>query len=230
MADPDPLLDPPSWLPSWLSIDDIRTVRAAAVIVAVASFLGVGACVVKSADSPPDPVLVTEITVPVPTETSTPALASGDCPRSSGDAAGSAGSAAALIDSLGTTEVVIEFFDGGDVSFCVLVADAADERNRGLMGITDFAPIEGMVFLYEQPSEGPFYMFSTPTPLTISFWDENGAFVSATDMAPCLADDASECERYAAEAPFAVALELPQTVGASGLFAPGDVLRLVSVS
>lgn len=57
MSDRDPLLDPPSWVPSWLSVDDVGAMRWFRWIVGLVFAAGAAACVVESADRPADPVL-----------------------------------------------------------------------------------------------------------------------------------------------------------------------------
>ena len=77
------------------------------------------------------------------------------------------------------------------------------------MGVTDLGGADGMVFLYDQPSTGPFWMFGTPMPLSIAFFAADGSFVSATDMAPCLDRQPADCLRYAPAGPFTAAIEVP---------------------
>lgn len=57
MSDRDPLLDPPSWAPAWLSVDDVRSMRWLRWVVGLVLAAGAAACVVESADRPADPVL-----------------------------------------------------------------------------------------------------------------------------------------------------------------------------
>lgn len=99
---------------------------------------------------------------------------------------------------------------GGDVcTLCLWLADTPDRRGRGLMGVTDLGPADGMVFRLEIPSTSSFYMLDTPLPLSIAFFAADDSFVSATDMAPCLDVPAGDCPRYAAAGPFTEAIEVP---------------------
>jgi uncharacterized protein len=99
--------------------------------------------------------------------------------------------------------------DGSVCELCLWVADAPDERSRGLMGVTDLGGPDGMVFVYDAPTAGQFWMRGTPMPLSIAFFAADGSFVSATDMEPCLDGPASACARYAAAAPYTAAIEVP---------------------
>ena len=94
---------------------------------------------------------------------------------------------------------------------CVWLADDAAARARGLMGVTDLGDAVGMAFAYDAPTERRFFMFDTPTPLSIAWFAADGSFVSQADMAPCLVDDASICERYTAAAPYTLAIEMFQS-------------------
>jgi hypothetical protein len=108
-----------------------------------------------------------------------------------------------------TTAVVrITEADGETCEVCVWLADRAEERSRGLMGVTDLGDAVGMVFVYASPGVRSFYMFQTPTPLSIAWFAADGGFVDSTDMAPCLVDDSSECPRYSPDEPYQLALEV----------------------
>ncbi len=77
--------------------------------------------------------------------------------------------------------VVLRF---GDASLRVRVADEPSERSRGLMGVTDLGPDEGMLFVYPEPSARYFWMKDTPTALSIVFCDAEGVVLTMADMAP----------------------------------------------
>ncbi len=95
----------------------------------------------------------------------------------------------------------------------VIVADTPQSRQRGLMGVNDFAALGGyaaMVFIFEGDTSGAFWMRDTPLPLRITFVSANGSVVSATDMVPCLPPTpAGECERYHPQGPYRIAIEHP---------------------
>jgi uncharacterized membrane protein (UPF0127 family) len=86
--------------------------------------------------------------------------------------------------------------DGSVCEICLWLADTPEERARGLMGVDDLGGADGMVFRWDQPVAGTFYMFQTPTPLSIAWFGTDGVFVGSAEMAPCMVDDASLCESY----------------------------------
>lgn len=98
---------------------------------------------------------------------------------------------------------------GGDLmAWCLLAAIQAEQRARGLMGVTDLRGYSGMAFLFDRDVDHPFYMRNTPTPLSIAWLDESGGVVSIADMAPC--DDREDCPRYPPGGRYRSAIEVPQ--------------------
>jgi hypothetical protein len=97
---------------------------------------------------------------------------------------------------------------GVTVRHCGLLALTTAQQNQGLMNRTDLAGYDGMLFQWLDPTTTQFYMKDTPISLSIAWFDENGHFVSATDMAPCGA--VATCPLYSASAPYVVALEVPK--------------------
>lgn len=98
--------------------------------------------------------------------------------------------------------------DGSVCAVCLWVAATPQERARGLMGITDLGGADGMVFVYDAPTQGDFWMRNTPTPLSIAFFAADGSFVSAADMLPCLDGPDAGCARYGAAGPYTAAIEV----------------------
>jgi uncharacterized membrane protein (UPF0127 family) len=98
--------------------------------------------------------------------------------------------------------------DGDECEVCMWLADDVRGRGRGLMDVTDLGGRAGMVFVYPEPVATSFYMYSTPTPLSIAWFAADGAFLTATDMEPCLASDSGECARYGPGAPYQTAIEV----------------------
>ncbi len=123
---------------------------------------------------------------------------------------------------------------GAATEHCALLADTEQTRNQGLMNRQDLAGYDAMVFTFEQLSDGTFQMQNTLIPLSIAFFDDGGSFVSALDMLPCI--QATECERYAATAPYRTAIEVRQGglpnlgIGPGSLISVGGPLRLIHVS
>jgi uncharacterized membrane protein (UPF0127 family) len=100
---------------------------------------------------------------------------------------------------------------GTFADFCALLADDAESRQQGLMDRDDLAGHDGMVFRFDEPSAGNFYMYRTRLPLSIAWFDETGAYVTATQMDPCPSDDPDECPRYGTDGrPYLYALEVPK--------------------
>lgn len=98
--------------------------------------------------------------------------------------------------------------DGDVCQLCLWLAETDVQRSRGLMGVTDLGPADGMMFLYQSPSTGTYWMRDTPMPLSIAFLS-GGVFVSSTDMAPCLDSPEAGCPVYGAAGPFTAAVEVP---------------------
>lgn len=113
--------------------------------------------------------------------------------------------------------------DGSFAELCALLADDTESRQQGLMGRTDLAGHDGMVFRFDEPVDSNFYMYKTPLPLSIAWFDETGAFITATQMDPCPSEDPAACPRYGTEGRrYLHALEVPKgRLGALGV-GPGS--------
>ncbi len=103
-----------------------------------------------------------------------------------------------------TREVVFTTSSGARAQLDVGVSDSSDERERGLMGIEDLGPNEGMAFVFDEPADGTFWMKETLIPLSIAFVDDAGTIVTVLEMEPC---DADPCPTYGADAPYVLAVE-----------------------
>lgn len=113
------------------------------------------------------------------------------------------------IPGFGEVEVrIVEGPDGEPVVVCVLVADTAAQRARGLMEVTDLGGYDGMLFRFETDSDGGFWMKDTLLPLSIAYLDADGAVVSTADMDPC--PPAEACPSYPADGRYRMALEVEQ--------------------
>jgi uncharacterized membrane protein (UPF0127 family) len=88
----------------------------------------------------------------------------------------------------------------------VVVADDQTERVEGLRQRRDLGPYDGMLFVFDSPTETGFTMSTVPVPLDIGFYSADGAPVSRRRMKPCPHAEA-ECPVYEGGAPFDDALE-----------------------
>ncbi|MEP4652309.1 MAG: DUF192 domain-containing protein, partial [Ilumatobacter sp.] len=134
-----------------------------------------------------------------------------------------------LPEGYGSVSARITSAEGDECDVCLWLADDDALRQRGLMGVTDLGSAVGMAFRWEQPREGNFFMFQTPTPLSIAWFDESGAHVGQADMEPCLVDDSATCERYGADAAYTLAIEMfGGQLDAVGI-GPGSTVELLDL-
>ena len=187
---PDPLLDRPAWAPRWLpSIDDDRQVRILRWALGAVFAAGLTACITEGANLPADPEL--------------------GAPAVTIDGSGN-GTGSGLAATFGTIVVDIVTGTGQVLNLCLLHADDAAERSRGLMEVSDLEGYDGMLFSNETSVENQFIMVNTVMPLSITWWQDGGAFRSATDMTPCTEADPADCARYPSGGPYRYAIEVPQ--------------------
>ncbi len=107
-----------------------------------------------------------------------------------------------------TIQALITDPDGEVCEVCLWLADDPEERGRGLMGVTDLGDAVGMAFRFDEPGAGSFYMFQTPTPLSIAWFAPGGSYVGSADMVPCLDTPAGECALYSPGAEYDLAVEV----------------------
>ena len=94
----------------------------------------------------------------------------------------------------------------GGVELVLEVADTDAERAVGLMGRTSVPAGTGMVFRYDAPNQGRYYMFQVPIPLRAVFI-RSGRVVSSVVMPPCGLQDPAACPTYGADGPFDTVVE-----------------------
>jgi uncharacterized protein len=107
----------------------------------------------------------------------------------------------------------------------VVVEVASDEatREQGLMYRDHLADDRGMIFLFPQAGEYPFWMKNTLIPLDMIWIDADHRIVHiAHDVPPCKADP---CPNYPPNAKASSVLELAAGVAAKHHLANGNVLR-----
>jgi uncharacterized membrane protein (UPF0127 family) len=89
----------------------------------------------------------------------------------------------------------------------VVVADAVDERAVGLMRRRDLGAYEGMLFVFEGPTQVAFTMSRVPVPLEIGWYDAAGRPVDQLVMQPCPDQSVAECPLYRSRGPYRYAVE-----------------------
>jgi uncharacterized membrane protein (UPF0127 family) len=123
----------------------------------------------------------------------------------------------------GTIAARVTASDGEICELCLWLADDSATRGLGLMGVTDLGGLDGMAFRYDSPHTTSFTMRNTVMPLSIVFFDADGAHLDEFDMEPCVAEP---CPSHPTPTDFVVAIEVPRG-GLAGLgIGPGSVLEL----
>ncbi|HEX6146733.1 MAG TPA: DUF192 domain-containing protein [Acidimicrobiia bacterium] len=103
---------------------------------------------------------------------------------------------------LPTTDVLVD-----DTALRVWVADDGEERSQGLRRVAALPDdIDGMLFVWDTPTEPTFVMQDTLIPLDVWFFDDQGALVGTHAMTPCAEEP---CPTYPAPGPVRWALETP---------------------
>jgi uncharacterized protein len=101
----------------------------------------------------------------------------------------------------------------------VEVANAPEDRARGLMGRKHLGDSEGMLFIFDSEGFHSFWMKNTLISLSIAFIDKEGRIVRITDMKP-LTLDSHEPPR-----PILYALEMKQGWFSANGITAGDMVR-----
>jgi uncharacterized membrane protein (UPF0127 family) len=188
--------------------------RARFLLAAALVLVGFGlwAFVLRGSDGPADPELGP------PAGPSSTVSAPGDPAR-------------VLLDGFDEVAVTVDPGDGrGSLAWCLLAALTAEQRGRGLMGVTELQGYAGMAFIYDEDVENGFYMRNTPMPLSIAWVAADGGVVTIKDMEPC--EDRDGCPTYPSDGSYRYAIEVFQgglddlgitesaTVTVGGLCAP----------
>jgi uncharacterized membrane protein (UPF0127 family) len=108
-------------------------------------------------------------------------------------------------DELAGFEVGSVTLDGDP--WLVAIADTRERRSRGLMFVTDLGDLDGMLFVFDTPTSGAFWMKNTLIPLDIAFFRDDGSLVAVLDMVPC--GDQEPCPTYGPGEDYQYALEAP---------------------
>ena len=172
-----------------MTLDDRRLRVLLVVALALVGF-GIWAFVLRGSDGPADPSLGEVVDTVAPSGSAPP----GDPGR-------------VLLEGFDEVAVSVDA-EEGSFAWCLLAALTSEQRSRGLMEVTDLQGYEGMVFVYEEDVQNPYYMLNTPTPLSIAWIAADGSVVSTTDMEPC--EDSDGCPTYSATGPYRYAIEVFQ--------------------
>jgi uncharacterized membrane protein (UPF0127 family) len=113
----------------------------------------------------------------------------------------------------------------GEKTLRVQLVVTLDEQQRGLMGRRDLGVNDGMIFVYPAPQEMSFWMRSTPTPLDIGFFKEDGTLGEVYPMYPF-----DETPVKSVGSDYTLALETPQGWFAKNGLKPGVKLKLADVA
>lgn len=129
-----------------------------------------------------------------------------------------------------SASVGLEDFDTGEIeaggeSLAVAVADTAGERRQGLRGVEGLPEgIDGMLFVFDEPTRTNFEMEDTLIPLDLWWFDSDGRLLGSAGMEPC---DTATCLSYGSPGEVSWALETPS--GQLELV-PGDMLKVITTS
>lgn len=113
--------------------------------------------------------------------------------------------------------------DDANVRLDVEIAETDEQRQQGLMFRRSLARNAGMVFVFDGPTQGGFWMKDTLVPLSIAFLDEEGRVLRMLDMEPCTADP---CPSYDPNVAYFSALEVNQGVFRANGVEPGDIVTV----
>ena len=90
---------------------------------------------------------------------------------------------------------------------CALLALNAAEHAQGMMRRTNFAGYDAMIFHFDAPSDGGFWMKTVPMDLSIAWTDEAGAVVGTAFMKR--EGNCENCPIYSPNAQYRTAVEVP---------------------
>jgi hypothetical protein len=94
-----------------------------------------------------------------------------------------------------------------DADLIVWVADSAEVRSRGLMGVESLPDdVDGMLFVFERASLRSFHMLDTRLALDIWWFDADGHLIGSEEMEPCPEEP---CPSHSSPDEVAWALETP---------------------
>lgn len=108
-----------------------------------------------------------------------------------------------------------------DQRLTVAVADDVGERRQGLQGVDELpSGIDGMLFVFPEPTSTGFHMRNVGLPLDVWWFDSDGRLVGSARMETC---PVAECVSYPTPGPIGWAVETPAD---DVTLAPGAVLSV----
>ncbi len=114
------------------------------------------------------------------------------------------------VEPTGFPVVQLDWYDDGEVQTLeVYLADDRGRRLRGLMGVTSLSEFDGMVFVWDSPHEGGFWMKDTIIPLDIAFVGADGLVTAVMTMQPCFEES---CPSVGPDEAYMFAFESPAGV------------------
>lgn len=184
---------------------DVRRARWLLGLAVAVIGLGLAAFVLRGADEPADPYL--EGTSSAADGAASSTVAPPASTAVSSDASVAPGDPARVpLEGFDEVAIAVAPADGSPLlRWCLLAALRAEQRARGLMGVTDLQGYSGMAFVYDEDVNHAFYMRNTPTPLSIAWIDSTGRIVSTADMDPC--EDREGCPTYPPAGSYRYAIE-----------------------
>lgn len=133
--------------------------------------------------------------------------------------AAAAGTLAASAQQMPQARLPTVTLNAGMHQIIAEVAGTATQREIGMMMRTQMAAHEGMLFVFEQPSQQCFWMRNTLLPLSIAFLADDGTIVNVLEMKPQTLD--SHCSAQ----PVRLVLEMNTGWFAKRGLKAGDRLR-----
>ena len=98
----------------------------------------------------------------------------------------------------------------GEEDLLLALANTSELRSRGLMGVVNLGEVDGMVFVFDEPTVGRFWMKDVSIVLEIAFFDSDGSLIDVLTMPPCTTSEDASCERYGPGVAFTYAIERPE--------------------
>lgn len=190
--------------------DDPRALKLLMRTIAVVLATGLGAAFIQSANGPADPSLEGNL----------------DDAQSSSPVTLAFRGAREPFETFAESTFTISRPDvQSPAERCALLADTIALHAKGMMEQQNFAGYAGMIFAFQVESSGEFFMRNTRIPLSIAFFDSDGAFISSSDMDPC-PDEVVDCPTHGADRPYRYAIEVPKGTLADLDIGPGAVLKV----